>query len=122
MTNAASFSGNAAPREPSTTSWSVGATATDSPGRYSLNDSNKGMSVTRGDSLAYSEDSQDQKMLMLRMNKTTTTTHGEPGRIHMGHSTTEYVGRFSKKQSLNDSQLTDESMQDINKKACCSVQ
>jgi hypothetical protein len=114
--------GSTAPREPSTASWSVGATATDSPGRYSLNESNKGINVTRGDSLAYSDDSQDPKTLMIRGTKYNP--------VSTGNIRTEDVPVFKQpraehkvsSRSLNDSQMTEDSIRDRSKSACCVVQ
>ena len=117
--------GSTAPREPSTASWSVGATATDSPGRYSLNESNKGINVTRGDSLAYSDDSQDPKTLMIR-----GTKHHSTNPVSNGYTRTEDVHVFKQphaehkvsSRSLNDSQMTEDSIRDRSKSACCVVQ
>jgi len=124
MSGGGTVSSNA-PRDSSTASWSVGATATDSPGRYSLNESSKGISVTRGDSLAYSDDSQDTKAFMNRSSKAhhTQTTSRAPARM-------EALPVFKQPRaeqkvsiaSLNDSQMTEESIRDRNKTACCVVQ
>lgn len=114
-----------APRDSSTASWSVGATATDSPGRYSLNESSKGISVTRGDSLAYSDDSQDTKAFMNRSSKThhTQTASRAPTRME-ALPVFKQPGAEQKVSiaSLNDSQMTEESIRDRNKTACCVVQ
>ena len=117
--------GSTAPREPSTASWSVGATATDSPGRYSLNESNRGMNVTRGDSLAYSDDSQDPKMHMIKGTKAHQSS--APQQLV---KKTDNVPVFKQprpehkvsNRSLNDSQMTEESIRDRSKSACCVVQ
>ena len=117
--------GSTAPREPSTASWSVGATATDSPGRYSLNESSKGINVTRGDSLAYSDDSQDPKTLILRGIKYHSTNP-----VSTGNKRTEITSVFKQpraehklsSRSLNDSQMTEDSIRDRSKSACCVVQ
>ena len=116
--------GLSAPRDSSTASWSVGATATDSPGRYSLNESSKAISVTRGDSLAYSDDSQDPKTLMIKGSKAhhiqmkSTPIHKDTITAFKQPRTEQKVSHGS----LNDSQMTEESIRDRNKSACCVVQ
>ena len=117
--------GSTAPRDSSTGSWSVGATATDSPGRYSLNESSKGISVTRGDSLAYSDDSQDPKTLMIKGTKMNPIHTTPKAPIRMDDVPIFKQPRAEQKVSnvsLNDSQMTEESLKDRNKSACCVVQ
>jgi hypothetical protein len=117
--------GTFAPREPSTASWSVGATATDSPGRYSLNDSNKGTSVPRGDSLAYSDDSHDAKALMLKGSRPNVTQQVPRNNYQNDGALVARIAISDpKKQSgiLNESRMSQDSLRERSQSACCVVQ
>ena len=123
------------PREPSSTSWSVGANA-DSPSRYSVNESNRGMNVTRGDSLAYSEDSQDQRSLVLKglsqadtrgnsvgtPKVTPAEKQPQPPKSAEVFKKPRNDNKGGRNLHLNESQLSEESLQERSKAACCSIQ
>ena len=104
-----------APREVSM-GWSSRADA-DSPGRVSMNDfSNRNSShcagnVSRGDSLAYSEDSGAINLLGGGMVKT--------------QANTPYLRPCCKKTTtgpINDSMASEDSLRDVHKNACCVIQ
>ena len=111
-----------APREASM-GWSSRAEA-DSPGRISMNDfsnraaSNAAGNVSRGDSLAYSEDSgaggDGKNLLMVR---TQANTPIQKGVCCKGHP---------QRPAINDSMASEDSIRDapnnINKNACCVIQ
>ena len=137
-------SGN--PREPSM-SWSMKADSggnADSPSRHSANEfsnraSSNAVNVSRGDSLAYSDDSQDQRNLL----------RGQSAVSKQGASTKEYVpsttnvgapvasaddrnsGPVLKKPICktktptaggNDSMSEDSLQEEQSKRACCTIQ
>jgi hypothetical protein len=118
--------GATAPREPSTASWSVGATATDSPGRYSLNDSNRGASVPRGDSLAYSDDSQDPKSLMLKGGTKMNVPQPVSRDYRQGDDAPIFKQPVTKQrkhiESMNESRMSQDSIRERSQSACCVVQ
>ena len=122
--------GNASnPREPSM-SWSMKAESggnPDSPGRISANDfsnraSSNAANVSRGDSLAYSEDSMDQRNLI--------KGNGKPGgakpccqqRNNQRNDEKIIRGQNVIKPPINDSLMSDDSLREKGKAACCVLQ
>lgn len=112
--------GNLAVRETSM-GWSSRADA-DSPGRTSMNDFSNKASVSRGDSLAYSEDSVagDGKNL-LQGNKSSyffSAARTEP------HTPALKKPPCCKAMTINDSMASEESLRDAStsKHACCVIQ
>ena len=112
-------------------SWSVRADSGgngDSPGRQSLNEqSNRTVNMSRGDSLAYSEDSQDHQNLLNSKAKTSSSFTAErearlieKGKIFKGPN--ECCHAKQPKQSMNESMNSEDSLQETSKRACCVIQ
>lgn len=121
---------NTNPREPSM-SWSMKADSggnPDSPGRQSVNDfsnraSSQAANVSRGDSLAYSEDSQDHRT---PLNLKGLSVPSRPSERPTGPAkrSGEEVNKPScqNKRPINDSMMSDDSIREGNKAACCVLQ
>lgn len=113
------------PREPSV-SWSARAEGYgDSPGRLSMEQSIRTVNVSRGDSLAYSEDSQDQQNLL----PGTSAFNSSIGKITPTPKTDKHdvlkpaSSARNKQQRLAESMPSDDSLEDApSKKACCIIQ
>lgn len=120
---------NTNPREPSI-SWSMKADSggnPDSPGRQSVNDfsnraSSQAANVSRGDSLAYSEDSQDHRTPLnwkgLSRPSRPIERPAAPARVYA-----EKVKKpCQNKRPINDSMMSDDSIREGSKAACCVLQ
>jgi hypothetical protein len=103
-------------------SWSMRADSggnPDSPGRISANDfsnraSSNAANLSRGDSLAYSEDSMDQKNLIMGP--------GRAGTKQCCQHPSPETGPNTMRPKVNDSLMSDDSLREKSKAACCVIQ
>jgi len=92
----------------------------DSPSRYSVNESARG--VPRGDSLAYSEDSHEFQRTLVNPQQTYVQQENQSRPKQVFKKPWEKHESAQTRIRVNESQLSEESLQSRNSSACCTIQ